>query len=98
MWLAMALSKYQLARVRGTWMGCAPLVATIDSERALVALNSIGRTVASPHPGGAVHGGPGANAARAALARTGVGGALCGRSMRAPLDLVYASANRFNGA
>ncbi|WP_253865059.1 phytoene desaturase family protein [Prauserella halophila] len=29
---------------------------------------------ASAHPGGAVHGGPGANAARAALARAGVGG------------------------
>jgi phytoene dehydrogenase-like protein len=45
---------------------------------------------ASAHPGGAVHGGPGANAARAALARAGVGGALYGRSMRIVQDLIYA--------
>jgi len=45
---------------------------------------------ASAHPGGAVHGGPGANAARAALARAGVGGALYGRSMRVVQDLIYA--------
>ncbi|WP_439658432.1 phytoene desaturase family protein [Lentzea sp. HUAS TT2] len=44
---------------------------------------------ASAHPGGAVHGGPGANAARAALTRAGVGGALYGRSMRALQDLIY---------
>lgn len=44
---------------------------------------------ASAHPGGAVHGGPGANAARAALARAGVGGALYGRSMRFVQDLIY---------
>ncbi|ADJ47492.1 phytoene dehydrogenase-related protein [Amycolatopsis mediterranei S699] len=31
---------------------------------------------ASAHPGDAVHGGPGANAARAALARNGVAGGL----------------------
>lgn len=45
---------------------------------------------ASAHPGGAVHGGPGANAARAALARAGVGDALYGRSMRALQDLIHA--------
>jgi phytoene dehydrogenase-like protein len=44
---------------------------------------------ASAHPGGAVHGGPGANAARAALARAGAGGPLYGRSMRALHDLIY---------
>ncbi|WP_394619969.1 phytoene desaturase family protein [Lentzea sp. JNUCC 0626] len=44
---------------------------------------------ASAHPGGAVHGGPGANAARAALARAGVGGALYGQSMRTLQNLVY---------
>ncbi|GLY47675.1 FAD-dependent oxidoreductase [Lentzea sp. NBRC 102530] len=44
---------------------------------------------ASAHPGGAVHGGPGANAARAALARAGAAGAWYGRSMRALHDLIY---------
>ncbi|HEX5120084.1 MAG TPA: NAD(P)/FAD-dependent oxidoreductase [Pseudonocardiaceae bacterium] len=43
----------------------------------------------SAHPGGAVHGGPGANAARAALARAGMGGAVYGRTMRAMYDLIY---------
>ncbi|MEU6641779.1 NAD(P)/FAD-dependent oxidoreductase [Saccharomonospora sp. NPDC046836] len=45
---------------------------------------------ASAHPGGAVHGGPGANAARAALARAGVGGGLYGRLMRTLQGAVYA--------
>jgi len=36
---------------------------------------------ASAHPGGAVHGGPGANAARAALARNGMGGAVYGKTI-----------------
>ncbi|HEY0807192.1 MAG TPA: NAD(P)/FAD-dependent oxidoreductase, partial [Pseudonocardiaceae bacterium] len=44
---------------------------------------------ASAHPGGAVHGGPGANAARAALARNRFGGAGYGRVMRRLNDLVY---------
>jgi phytoene dehydrogenase-like protein len=44
---------------------------------------------AAAHPGGAVHGGPGANAARAALARAGTGGALYGRAMRALHQAVY---------
>ncbi|HYS35301.1 MAG TPA: NAD(P)/FAD-dependent oxidoreductase, partial [Pseudonocardiaceae bacterium] len=44
---------------------------------------------ASAHPGGAVHGGPGANAARAALARNAVGGAVYGRAMRTLHDLIY---------
>jgi phytoene dehydrogenase-like protein len=44
---------------------------------------------ASAHPGGAVHGGPGANAARAALARAGAGGAVYARSIRALHGLVY---------
>jgi phytoene dehydrogenase-like protein len=45
---------------------------------------------ASAHPGGAVHGGPGANAARAALARSGHGGALYGRAIRSLHGRVYA--------
>ncbi|RJQ76625.1 NAD(P)/FAD-dependent oxidoreductase [Pseudonocardiaceae bacterium YIM PH 21723] len=44
---------------------------------------------ASAHPGGAVHGGPGANAARAALARAGAGGALYGRAIQAVNGLIY---------
>jgi phytoene dehydrogenase-like protein len=44
---------------------------------------------ASAHPGGAVHGGPGANAARAALARAGAGGALYGRAMRTLHGALY---------
>jgi phytoene dehydrogenase-like protein len=45
---------------------------------------------ASAHPGGAVHGGPGANAARAALARAGHGGALYARAIRALHAAIYA--------
>lgn len=45
---------------------------------------------ASAHPGGAVHGAPGANAARAALARSGHGGALYGRAIRSLHSLIYA--------
>ncbi|HEY3606034.1 MAG TPA: NAD(P)/FAD-dependent oxidoreductase [Pseudonocardiaceae bacterium] len=44
---------------------------------------------ASAHPGGAVHGGPGANAARAALARNGMGGAVYGRTMRFLHDVIH---------
>lgn len=44
---------------------------------------------ASAHPGGAVHGGPGANAARAALASAGPGGAAYRRAMRALQELAY---------
>ncbi len=44
---------------------------------------------ASAHPGGAVHGGPGANAARAALTRAGIGGALYGRAIHALHDRIY---------
>jgi phytoene dehydrogenase-like protein len=44
---------------------------------------------ASAHPGGAVHGGPGANAARAALVRAGHGGALYLRAIRALHDRIY---------
>jgi phytoene dehydrogenase-like protein len=44
---------------------------------------------ASAHPGGAVHGGPGANAARAALARSGYGGALYHRAVRTLHNLIY---------
>ena len=40
---------------------------------------------ASAHPGGGVHGAPGANAARAALARAGMGGA----AYRAVVQGVY---------
>ncbi|HVU93062.1 MAG TPA: NAD(P)/FAD-dependent oxidoreductase, partial [Jatrophihabitans sp.] len=39
----------------------------------------------SAHPGGGVHGGPGANAARAALRRTGLTGAL----RRKAIDVAY---------
>ncbi len=44
---------------------------------------------ASAHPGGAVHGGPGANAARAALARARIGGGLYGHAMHALHRLIY---------
>ena len=44
---------------------------------------------ASAHPGGAVHGGPGANAARAALARRGRGGAAYAAAVRAGHRAVY---------
>lgn len=44
---------------------------------------------ASAHPGGAVHGGPGANAAKAALARAGLTGAGYGRLMRAAHAALY---------
>lgn len=44
---------------------------------------------ASAHPGGAVHGGPGANAARAALARNGMAGAGYAAVVRAGHRLVY---------
>jgi phytoene dehydrogenase-like protein len=46
---------------------------------------------ASAHPGGAVHGGPGANAARAALARNGIGGAGYNAVIRRLHRLVYPS-------
>jgi phytoene dehydrogenase-like protein len=46
---------------------------------------------ASAHPGGAVHGGPGANAARAALARNGMGGAVYGKTMRMLHDVIHGS-------
>ncbi|PXY30403.1 FAD-dependent oxidoreductase [Prauserella coralliicola] len=45
---------------------------------------------ASAHPGGAVHGGPGANAARAALARAGPAGPLYAGLIRRLHDAVYA--------
>jgi phytoene dehydrogenase-like protein len=44
---------------------------------------------ASAHPGGAVHGGPGANAARAALARSGPAGGLYGHLMRSLHGAIY---------
>ncbi len=44
---------------------------------------------ATAHPAGAVHGAPGANAARAALARGGRLGALYGAGIRAGQRLVY---------
>ena len=44
---------------------------------------------ASAHPGGAVHGAPGANAARAALARDGLGGQVYAAAIRAGHRLVY---------
>jgi phytoene dehydrogenase-like protein len=44
---------------------------------------------ASAHPGGGVHGGPGANAARAALARAGLGGDAYRAAVRAAHRLVY---------
>jgi phytoene dehydrogenase-like protein len=43
----------------------------------------------SAHPGGAVHGGPGANAARAALARAGKGGFLYGSALHALQRRIY---------
>ncbi|HET9141645.1 NAD(P)/FAD-dependent oxidoreductase, partial [Actinophytocola sp.] len=43
---------------------------------------------ASAHPGGGVHGAPGANAARAALARNGAGGGLYRRAVRAGFRLL----------
>ncbi len=45
---------------------------------------------ASAHPGGAVHGGPGANAAHAALARWGLTGPLYAMVIRRLHDAVYA--------
>ena len=44
---------------------------------------------ASAHPGGAVHGGPGSNAARAALARSGVAGSAYAAAIRTAHRLVY---------
>ncbi|GHF21975.1 FAD-dependent oxidoreductase [Amycolatopsis deserti] len=44
---------------------------------------------ASAHPGGAVHGAPGANAARAALARNGVAGGLYGGMIKAAHRAIY---------
>jgi phytoene dehydrogenase-like protein len=43
----------------------------------------------SAHPGGAVHGGPGANAASAALARNGLAGGAYAGVIRAAHRLVY---------
>jgi phytoene dehydrogenase-like protein len=45
---------------------------------------------ASAHPGGGVHGGPGANAARAALARNGLAGPVYAAGIRAATRAVYA--------
>jgi phytoene dehydrogenase-like protein len=44
---------------------------------------------AAAHPGGGVHGGPGANAARAALARAGKAGAVYAATIRAAHRLTY---------
>jgi phytoene dehydrogenase-like protein len=44
---------------------------------------------ASAHPGGGVHGAPGANAARAALARAGTAGPVYAAGIRAAHRLVY---------
>jgi phytoene dehydrogenase-like protein len=44
---------------------------------------------ASAHPGGGVHGGPGSNAARAALRRAGTGGRLHRRTLEAAMRRVY---------
>jgi phytoene dehydrogenase-like protein len=44
---------------------------------------------ASAHPGGAVHGGPGSNAARAALARSGIAGPAYAAVIRGVHRLVY---------
>jgi phytoene dehydrogenase-like protein len=44
---------------------------------------------ASAHPGGAVHGGPGSNAARAALARAGMAGPAYAAVIRGVHRLVY---------
>ena len=46
-------------------------------------------TSSSAHPGGGVHGAPGANAARAALARNGVAGAPYGAAIRAAQRRLY---------
>jgi phytoene dehydrogenase-like protein len=43
----------------------------------------------SAHPGGGVHGGPGANAARAALARNGLAGGAYGAAIRAAHRRLY---------
>jgi phytoene dehydrogenase-like protein len=45
---------------------------------------------ASAHPGGGVHGAPGSNAARAALARDGLTGAVYAAGIRAAMRAVYA--------
>jgi phytoene dehydrogenase-like protein len=45
---------------------------------------------ASAHPGGGVHGGPGANAARAAITRDGLGGGVYAAGIRAATRLIYA--------
>jgi phytoene dehydrogenase-like protein len=45
---------------------------------------------ASAHPGGGVHGGPGSNAARAALARHRAGGRVYAAGIRAAMRAVYA--------
>lgn len=44
---------------------------------------------ASAHPGGAVHGGPGSNAARAALARAGIAGPVYAALVRGAHRLVF---------
>lgn len=44
---------------------------------------------ASAHPGGAVHGAPGANAARAALARNGIAGGLYGAAIKSAHRAIY---------
>jgi phytoene dehydrogenase-like protein len=44
---------------------------------------------ASAHPGGSVHGGPGANAARAALARNGALGPAYGAVIRKAMCAIY---------
>ncbi len=44
---------------------------------------------ASAHPGGGVHGGPGANAARAALLRSGAAGAAYGSVIRRAYRMIY---------
>jgi phytoene dehydrogenase-like protein len=45
---------------------------------------------ASAHPGGGVHGGPGANAARAALVRDGLAGGVYAAGIRAATRAIYA--------
>jgi phytoene dehydrogenase-like protein len=45
---------------------------------------------ASAHPGGGVHGGPGANAARVALVRDGLGGGVYAAGIRAANRAIYA--------
>ncbi|MGW5360103.1 phytoene desaturase family protein [Actinopolymorpha pittospori] len=49
---------------------------------------------ASAHPGGAVHGAPGANAARAALARDGLAGGIYASAIRTGHRLVYGARSR----